>query len=121
MVDLSFIGRYTLYYILYTILATSIFQTLLKQQLVFPSVKQLLLSIAISFLVITTFLLLRRVKFGKALNYSSFFIPFVFIQFLSFIEKLSPLHSLILFLGSLVLVILAAMLAYFREHWRDVT
>ena len=119
--DLSFIGRYTLYYILYTIVATSIFQTLLKQQLVFPSVKQLLLSFAISFLVIATFLLLRRVKFGKALNYSIFFMPLVFTQLLSFIDKLSPLHSVILFLGSLLLVILAAMLAYFRENWRDVT
>ena len=119
--DLSFIFRYTLYYILYTIVATSIFQTLLKQQLVFPSVKQLLLSFAISFLVIATFLLLRRVKFGKALNYSIFFMPLVFTQLLSFIDKLSPLHSLILFIGSLVLVILAAMLAYFRENWRDVT
>mgnify|MGYP003550411887 CR=1 FL=1 len=120
-VDISFIGRYTLYYILYTMVVTTIFQTLLEQQLILPSAKQILLSIVISLLIISIFLLLRRIKYGYYVNLSMFFIPLAFTQLISLIIRLSTFHSILLFFSSLVLIIIAASITYFRENRRDVT
>ncbi|MEK3765040.1 ATPase [Solibacillus sp. FSL K6-4121] len=121
IVDLSFLGRYTLYYILYTIVATSAIQTLLEQQLVLPSVKQLLVSLGISFFIVALFLLFRRVKFGYFINLSIIFIPLAFTQFLSFFENLTTLKSTVLFFVLLFVLIIAASITYFRENRRDVT
>lgn len=121
IVDLSFLGRYTLYYILYTIVATTAIQTLLEKQLVLPSVRQLLVSFGISFFIIAFFLLLRRVRFGYYINLSLFFFPLAFIQLLSFFEKLTLLQSIVLFFALSALLIIAASITYFREYRRDVT
>ncbi len=121
IVDLYFLGRYTLYYILYTIVATNLIQTLFKQQLIFPTVKQLLVSFSISFFIIAFFLLFRRVKFGYFINLSIFFIPLAFTQFLSFFKNLTTLKSTVLFFVLLFVLIIAASITYFREHRRDVT
>lgn len=121
IVDISFIGKYALYYILYTIVVTSVIQTLLEQQLVLPSAKQILLSIVISLLIISIFLLLRRIKYGYYVNLSMFFIPLAFTQLISLIIRLSTFHSILLFFSSLVLIIIAASITYFRENRRDVT
>ncbi|MEK4129064.1 ATPase [Solibacillus sp. FSL W8-0474] len=121
IVDLSFLGRYTLYYILYTIVATSAIQTLLEQQLVLPSVKQLLVSLGISFFIIALFLLFRRIKFGYFINFSIIFLPLAFTQFLSFFENLTTLKSTVLFFVLLFVLIIAASITYFRENRRDVT
>ncbi|WP_339215537.1 ATPase [Solibacillus sp. FSL W8-0372] len=120
-VDISFIGRYTLYYILYTMVVTTIFQTLLEQQLILPSAKQILLSIVISLLIISIFLLLRRIKYGYYVNLSMFFIPIAFTQLISLIVRLSTFHSILLFFSSLVLIIIAARITYVREQRRDIT
>ncbi|MBD8035378.1 ATPase [Solibacillus sp. A46] len=120
-VDISFIGRYTLYYILYTMVVTTIFQTLLEQQLILPSAKQILLSIVISLLIISIFLLLRRIKYGYYVNLSMFFIPLAFTQLISLIVRLSTFHSILLFFSSLVLIIIAARITYVREQRRDIT
>ena len=120
-VDISFIGRYTLYYILYTMVVTTIIQTLLEQQLILPSAKQILLSIVISLLIISIFLLLRRIKYGYYVNLSMFFIPLAFTQLISLIVRLSTFHSILLFFSSLVLIIIAAWITYVREHRRDIT
>ena len=120
IVDLSFLGRYTLYYILYTIVATTAIQTLLEQQLVLPSVKQLFVSFGISFFIIAIFLLFRRVKFGYFINISIIFLPLAFTQFLSFFENLTTLKSIVLFFVLLFVLIIAASITYFRENRRDV-
>ncbi|MBM7665217.1 putative membrane protein [Solibacillus kalamii] len=120
IVDLSFLGRYTLYYILYTIIATTSIQTLLEQQLVLPSVRQLLVSFAISFFIIAFFLLFRRSKFGQMINFSIFLIPLGFSQLLVFLGSLSTFQSFSLFMSLLILLIIAASITYFREYWRDV-
>lgn len=120
IVDLSFLGRYTLYYILYTIIATTAIQTLLEQQLVLPSVRQLLVSFAISFFIIAFFLLFRRSKFGQMINFSIFLIPLGFSQLLVFLGSLSTFQSFSLFMSLLILLIIAASITYFREYWRDV-
>ncbi|MCM3722144.1 ATPase [Solibacillus isronensis] len=121
IVDLSFLGRYTLYYILYTIVASTAIQTLLEQQLVLPSVKQLLVSFGISFFIIAFFLLFRRIRFGYFLNLSIIFLPLAFTQFLSFFENLTTLMSTVLFFVLLVVLIIAASITYFRENRRDVS
>lgn len=120
IVDLSFLGRYTLYYILYTIIATTAIQTLLEQQLVLPSVRQLLVSFAISFFIIAFFLLFRRSKFGQMINFSIFLIPLGFSQLLVFLGSLSTFQSFSLFMSLLILLIIAASITYFREYWRDI-
>ena len=120
IVDLSFLGRYTLYYILYTIIATTAIQTLLEQQLVLPSVRQLLVSFAISFFIIAFFLLFRRSRFGQMINFSIFLIPLGFSQLLVFLGSLSTFQSFSLFMSLLILLIIAASITYFREYWRDI-
>lgn len=120
IVDFSFLGSYTLYYILYTIIATTAIQTLLEQQLVLPSVRQVLVSFAISFFIIAFFLLFRRSKFGQMINFSIFFIPLGFSQLLVFLGSLSTFQSFSLFMSLLILLIIAASITYFREYWRDV-
>ncbi|MEK4385177.1 ATPase [Solibacillus sp. FSL W7-1464] len=120
IVDLSFLGRYTLYYNLYTLAATTVIQTLLERQLVLPSVKQLVLSFGVSFSIITIFLLIRRVKFGYFVNLSIVFIPVAFTQFLSLFETLATFQSIIVFFVLLFLLIIAACITYFREYRRDV-
>ncbi|WP_342575317.1 ATPase [Solibacillus sp. FSL K6-1781] len=120
IVDLSFLGRYTLYYILYTIVATTAIQTLLEKQLVLPSVRQLLVSFAISFFIIAFFLLFRRSKFGQMINFSIFLIPLGLSQLLVFLGSLSTFQSFSLFMSLLILLIIAASITYFREYWRDV-
>lgn len=120
IVDLSFLGRYTLYYILYTIVATTAIQTLLEKQLVLPSVRQLLVSFAISFFIIAFFLLFRRSKFGQMINFSIFLIPLGLSQLLVFLGSLSTFQSFSLFMSLLILLIIAASITYFREFRRDV-
>lgn len=120
IVDLSFLGRYTLYYILYTIVATTAIQTLLEQQLVLPSIKQLFVSFGISFFIIAFFLLFRRSKFGRFMNFFVFLIPLGFSQLLIFLGNLSTFQSFILFVSLLILLIIAACITYFREYRRDV-
>ena len=120
IVDLSFLGRYTLYYILYTIVATTAIQTLLKQQLVLPSVKQLFVSFGISFFIIAFFLLFRRSKVGRFMNFFVFLIPLGFSQLLIFFGNLSTFQSFILFVSLLLLLIIATSITYFREYRRDV-
>lgn len=120
IVDLSFLGRYTLYYILYTIVATTAIQTLLEQQLVLPSVKQLFVSFGISFFIIAFFLLFRRSKFGRFMNFFIILIPLGFSQLLIFLGNLSTFQSFILFMSLLLLLIIAASITYLREYRRDV-
>lgn len=120
IVDLSFLGRYTLYYILYTTVATTAIQTLLEQQLVLPSIKQLFVSFGISFFIIAFFLLFRRSKFGRFMNFFVFLIPLGFSQLLIFLGNLSTFQSFILFVSLLILLIIAACITYFREYRRDV-
>lgn len=120
IVDLSFLGRYTLYYILYTIVATTVVQTLLEQQLVLPSVKQLLISFGISFFIIAFFLLFRRSKIGRFMNFFIFLIPLGLSQLLIFFGSLSTFQSFIFFVSLLILLIIAASITYFREYRRDV-
>ena len=120
IVDLSFLGRYTLYYIFYTIVATTAIQTLLEQQLVLPSLKQLFASFGISFFIIAFFLLFRRSKFGRFMNFFVFLIPLGFSQLLIFLGNLSTFQSFILFVSLLLLLIIAASITYFREYRRDV-
>lgn len=120
IIDLSFLGRYTLYYILYTIVATAAIQTLLEKQLVLPSVRQLFVSFGISFFIIAFFLLFRRSKFGRFMNFFVFLIPLGFTQLLIFFENLSAFQSFILFASLLVLLIIAASITYFHDKRRDV-
>jgi len=119
-VDLSFLGRYTLYYIIYTIVATTAIQTLLEKQLVFPSVRQLFVSFGISFFIIAFFLLFRRSKFGRFMNFFVFLIPLGFSQLLFFFGNLSTFQSFILFASLLVFFIIAASITFFRDKRRDI-
>lgn len=120
IVDLSFLGRYTLYYILYTIVATTAIQTLLEKQLVLPSVRQLFVSFGISFFIIAFFLLFRRSKFGRFMNLFIVLIPLGVAQLLIFLESLTTSQSFILFVSVFILLIIAASISYLRENRRDI-
>lgn len=120
IVDLSFLGRYALYYILYTIAATTAIQTLLEKQLVLPSVRQLLVSFGISFFIIAFFLLFRRSMFGRFMNFFIFLIPLGVSQLLIFLGSLTTFQSFIIFVSFLILLIMAASITYFHENRRDV-
>ena len=120
IVDLSFLGRYALYYILYTIVATTAIQTLLEKQLVLPSVRQLFVSFGISFFIIAFFLLFRRSKFGRFMNLFIVLIPLGVAQLLIFLESLTTSQSFILFVSVFILLIIAASITYFRENRRDI-
>ncbi|WP_339175603.1 ATPase [Solibacillus sp. FSL R5-0691] len=120
IVDLSFLGRYALYYILYTIVATTAIQTLLEKQLVLPSVRQLFVSFGISFFIIAFFLLFRRSKFGRFINLFIVLIPLGVAQLLIFLESLTTSQSFILFVSVFILLIIAASISYLRENRRDI-
>lgn len=120
IVDLSFLGRYTLYYILYTIVATTAIQTLLEKQFVLPSVRQLFVSFGISFFIIAFFLLFRRSKFGRFMNLFIVLIPLGVTQLLIFLESLTTSQSFILFVSVFILLIIAASISYLRENRRDI-
>ncbi|MEK5184432.1 ATPase [Solibacillus sp. FSL W7-1324] len=120
IVDLSFLGRYALYYIIYTIVATTAIQTLLEKQLVLPSVRQLFVSFGISFFIIAFFLLFRRSKFGRFINLFIVLIPLGVAQLLIFLESLTTSQSFILFVSVFILLIIAASISYLRENRRDI-
>ncbi|MGN7479476.1 ATPase [Solibacillus silvestris] len=119
--DLFFLGRYIAYYILYTLTATTIIETLLVKQPVFPSIKQLFISFGISFFIIAIFLGVRRFKFGALINLLIFIVPLAFFQLSPLFNNFAILHGLLFLLGAIVLFISAASFTYFREDRRDIT
>ena len=120
IVDLLFICRYAAYYTLFTLFATMFISTLLKNQLTFPSVKQLLLSVGICLFIIASIFGIRRIKFGVFINLQIVIVPLLFIQLLPFITELTIQQCVLFLFGSFVLFIIAASFTYFREDRRDI-
>lgn len=120
MTDFIFIGRIIFGYYIYSLVISIGLASLYHNSFVLPSSRQIILCAGICCFITALFFIVRYVPFRAYINFSLFFLPFIFIYCIRWIKTLSIGYSWLFFSLSAVLFIVAFVISYIYRERRDI-